>query len=180
MSSMQYVSAKAHVITKSETGRGLAKKVVEVFSSEGDGIDWHEATAEDGEGYTDAIVKYNEEGIGLMESIDEVLEEVAALGDGSYGLMVVESDWGVEGFDCYGDVELVEEGLGHVVVEVLAGVDDVLGHAAPAELVGHDRGLDELRSCPNHGNNFHLLLPTSIKSSILKTILRIGRQVFHN
>ncbi len=108
MSSMQYVSAKAHVITKSEAGRELAKKVVEVFSSEGDGIDWHETSSEAGEGFTDAIVEYNGEGIGLMESIDEALEEVAALGDGSYGLMVVESDWGVEGFDCYGDVELVE------------------------------------------------------------------------
>lgn len=108
MSSMQYVSAKAHVVTDSEAGRELAKKVVRVFSSEGDGIDWHEATTKDGEGYTDAVVKYSGVDVGLMSSIDEVLEEVAALGDGSYGLMVVESDWGVEGFDCYGDVELVE------------------------------------------------------------------------
>lgn len=105
---MQYVSAKAHIITKSEAGRELAKKVVGVFSSEDVDIDWHETSSEAGESYTDAIVKYNDEGVGLMESIDEVLEEVAALGDGSYGLMVVESDWGVEGFDCYGNVELVE------------------------------------------------------------------------
>ncbi len=108
MSTMQYVSAKAHVITKSEAGRELAKKVAGVFSSEVDGIDWHETSFEEGEGYTDAVVKYSGVNVGLTTSIDEVLEEIAAMGDGSYGLMVVESDWGVEGFNCYGDVELVE------------------------------------------------------------------------
>lgn len=108
MSSMQYVSAKAHVAIRSAAGRSLAKKAIEVFSCESDGIEWHETSFEEGEGYTDAVVKYSGVDDELMTSIDEVLEEVAAMDDGSYGLMVVESDWGVEGFDCYGDVKLVE------------------------------------------------------------------------
>lgn len=108
MSSMQYVSVKAHVVTKQEVGRNLARKVVDSFSSEGDGIDWHEVTIKDGEGYTDAVVKYSGVDVGLMTSVNKVLEEVAALGDGSYGLMISEGDWGLESFDCYGSVELVE------------------------------------------------------------------------
>lgn len=65
MSSMQYMSAKAHVVTKQEAGRNLARKVVESFSSEGDGIDWHEATIKDGEGYRDVVVKYSGVDVGL-------------------------------------------------------------------------------------------------------------------
>ena len=72
MSSMQYVSAKAHVVTKQEVGRNLARKVVDSFSSEGDGIDWHEVTIKDGEGYTDAVVKYSGVDVGLMVSANEV------------------------------------------------------------------------------------------------------------
>ena len=72
MPSMQYRLAKAHVVTKQEVGRDLAKKVVDPFSSEANGTDWHVATIKDGEGYRDVIVEYSGVDVGLMVSANEV------------------------------------------------------------------------------------------------------------
>ncbi|WP_248922881.1 hypothetical protein [Olsenella intestinalis] len=142
MSSMQYVSAKAHVVTKAEAGKGLAKKAAEVFSFEGDGIDWCETTTEAGDGYVGIAVKYSGVNAGPISAIEEALEEVATLGDGSYGLMVVESDWGVERFDCYGGVDLVEaESVGEETVwssESPLDLSVTMGSDEWGELLGCD------------------------------------------
>lgn len=108
MSSMQYISAKAHVVMNSESARSLAKKVMAVFSCSNWDVEYQEVSDEDGEGFTDVVVKVGGYDSAPFESIDEVLGEVGTLGNGSYGLMIWESDWGIDAFDCYGDVKLVD------------------------------------------------------------------------
>lgn len=108
MSNMQYISAKAHVVLDSESARNLAKKVMAVFGCSNWDVEYQDVSDEDGEGYTDVVVKVGGYDSAPSESIDEVLGEVATLGNGSYGLMIWESDWGIDAFDCYGDVELVD------------------------------------------------------------------------
>ena len=108
MSSMRYITAKAHIVKDSESTRNLVKKVVEVFScSDWDVEEYQSVSVEDGEGFTDVVVIVGVYDSAPAESIDGVLGEVAALGNGSYGLMIWESDWGIDAFDCYGDVRLV-------------------------------------------------------------------------
>ena len=109
MSSMRYITAIAHVVTDSSPASELASKILQLIGEDKwDSDDW-EPSVEEGDGLTE--LKLNASGSGLDEpisSIEEALSEVANLGNGSYGLMVMEGDWGLESFDCYGSVELVE------------------------------------------------------------------------
>jgi hypothetical protein len=58
--------------------------------------------------------------------------------------------------DGRGNAELAEEHLGHVVVEVLAGVQQALVHARLSrERCAHGRGLDELRTGTDDGDQVH-------------------------
>jgi hypothetical protein len=51
--------------------------------------------------------------------------------------------------------ELLEEDGGHLVVPVLARVQDDLVEARISERDGHRPGLDELRPVPDHREDFH-------------------------
>ena len=117
MSSMRYVSAKAHVVTDSKPAVELANRVAEVFGGSDWAVDEREFDSVEGEGYEEAEVKASGFDVDeMISSVEELLKEVATLSNGSYGLLVVESDFGVDLFDCYGGVEhaeaeSVDEGL---------------------------------------------------------------------
>ena len=108
MSSMQYISAKAHVVMDSESARNLAKKAMAVFSCSNWDVEYQKVSDEAGEGFTDVVVMVGGYDSAPSGAIDVILGEIATLGNGSYGLMICESDWGIDAFDCYGNVKLVE------------------------------------------------------------------------
>lgn len=109
MSSMQYITSAMHVITNSEFSAELAGRIAHAFSDdEWDADEWRESVEEDGE-FTE--VRVYASGFDLddaLSSFEEVLGEVASLENGSYGWLIVEGDWGIESFDCYGNAELAE------------------------------------------------------------------------
>ncbi|MBR3317296.1 MAG: hypothetical protein IKG21_05705 [Atopobiaceae bacterium] len=105
MSSMQYVEAKAHIVTDSDVAKHLATKVVENFNSASWDAEEREVSSKDGEGFSEVEVRVY--GFGVDPDL-AIFKEVSSIGNGSYGLVVWESDFGVEGCNCYGDVELVE------------------------------------------------------------------------
>ena len=109
MSSMQYITALAHIVTDSNSSSDLAEKIIQVFDCEDWDVDDQDVTNEKGEGFAEARVLIS--GFDLddaLSSFEEVLGEVASLENGSYGWLIVEGDWGIESFDCYGNAELAE------------------------------------------------------------------------
>lgn len=109
MSSMQYITAKAHIATDSEGALELARRVAETFTNSRWDIDEQDGTVEEGEEFVEAEVKaYGFDIDEPLSVIDESLKEIESLENGSFGLLIVESDFGVDGFDCYGDIELAE------------------------------------------------------------------------
>lgn len=109
MSTGRYVTAKAHIVADSRTVSEFSSKVVHGEPDPYKGEDSRDEVVIEGEGYVDIIVKVS--GMGLNELIDELdsaLRETSALGEGSYGLLIIESDFGIDGYECYGDVELAE------------------------------------------------------------------------
>ena len=109
MSSMRYITALAHIVTDSNGSSDLAEKVSQVFDCQDWDADDQDVTNEECEGFVEARVFIT--GFGLddaLSNFEEVLGEVASLENGSYGWLIVDGDWGIESFDCYGSAELVE------------------------------------------------------------------------
>ena len=66
----------------------------------------------------------------------------------------------------YGDTQLIEEDIGHILIVVLPGMQkDLLNTANFEEGVAHSSSLDKLRASTNYSDNFHDNLNTKNFSS---------------
>jgi len=57
-----------------------------------------------------------------------------------------------------GNAQIAEKDIGHFIIVVLAGMDEDFSMAT-ADGFGHRRGLNELRTRPNDGHDFHQIFP---------------------
>ena len=111
MSFNQNITAKAHIVgDKDVVGKAL-EGILGGSADSNRGTADREERVVDGDGCTDALVTVSGSGLsGDIEKLDAALRAIGALGNGSYGLMIVESDFGIDAFDCYGAVELAPAG----------------------------------------------------------------------
>ncbi len=103
MSTMQYTTVKAHIVMNAEKAQasleGVLKAIEGQQASCGEAFDCETVH---GEGFEEALAVIRG---APSDPVCAALETIAELDNGSYGAVLIDGDYGVSGYGCFGDAE---------------------------------------------------------------------------
>lgn len=118
MSQGRYFKFVSHIITDSENAASIAKKIQDgldtfiksVYGSNADEASWQSFKYRADNTFYEITAEFNEVvgGSAPEENVQELLSEIDALENGSYGLLLADSDYGVMEYRCYGNAKFVD------------------------------------------------------------------------
>ena len=118
MSQGRYFKIVTHINTDSDYATGIAKKMRDsldvfikgVYGQDAGEHSWQSYSHTMQDGFDEIVVEFSEvvSGAAPEESVQELLEEIDSLKNGSYGLLLADSDYGVTDYKCYGKAEFAD------------------------------------------------------------------------
>lgn len=128
MSQYYYITIKAHVATGSDKGKAFIDKIkAEVEELRKMEVEPDFTCEDNKQGFTDIMLYFGDSFSGMIDSyFSDIMQEINDIGDGSYGCLMSDNEYGVSGWEAFGASEFSEVPIDDPTLNGLWGTDGQL------------------------------------------------------